>query len=73
MGKAIESTCLYETVTFKSFITALLSISKQKYLILLAKTKLVKSTFYITLFEKQLVRSYLLSDNGDFIKSIANY
>ncbi len=47
MGKAIESICLYETVTFKSFITALLSISKQKYLILLAKTKLVKSTFYI--------------------------
>ena len=50
MGKAIESTCLYETVTFKSFITALLSISKQKYLILLAKTKLVKSTFYINNF-----------------------
>jgi len=41
---------LYETVTFKSFITALLSISKQKYLILLAKTKLVKSTFYINNF-----------------------
>ena len=36
-------------------------------------TNIVKSTFYITLFEKQLVRSYLLSDNGDFIKSIANY
>jgi|Laugresbdmm110sn_1035088.scaffolds.fasta_scaffold01226_7 hypothetical protein len=50
MGKAIESICLYETVTFKSFITALLSISKQKYLILLAKTKLVKSTFYINNF-----------------------
>ena len=50
MGKAIESTCLYETFTFKSFITALLSISKQKYLILLAKTKLVKSTFYINNF-----------------------
>jgi len=50
MGKAIESICLYETVTFKSFITVLLSISKQKYLILLAKTKLVKSTFYINNF-----------------------
>ena len=33
--------------------------------------KTMKSTFYITLFEKQLVRSYLLSDNGDFIKDIA--
>jgi len=52
MGKAIESICLYETVTFKSFITALLSISKQKYLILLAKTKLVKSTFYINNFNR---------------------
>ena len=35
--------------------------------------KTIKSTFYITLFEKQLVRSYLLSDNGDFIKDIACY
>jgi hypothetical protein len=33
----------------------------------------LKPTFFITLFEKQLVRSYLLSDNGDFLRTIANY
>lgn len=30
-----------------------------------------KPKFFITLFEKQLVRSYLLSDKGDFIKKIS--
>ena len=29
-----------------------------------------KPIIYITLFEKQLIRSYLLSDNGDFLKEI---
>jgi hypothetical protein len=30
-----------------------------------------KPIIYITLFEKQLIRSYLLSDNGDFLKEIS--
>jgi Protein of unknown function (DUF3822) len=67
MGKAIESICLYETVTFKSFITALLSISKQKYLILLAKTKLVKSTFYINNFNSSAEARLLIEiGNSEF-------
>ena len=32
-----------------------------------------KPVFYITLFEKQLVRSYLLSDQGSFMKGISEY
>ena len=36
-------------------------------------TNTFKSTFYITLFERQLVRSYLLSDNGHLIKDIARH
>jgi len=32
-----------------------------------------KPKIFITLFEKQLVRSYLLSDNGDFIKKISTH
>ena len=35
--------------------------------------KTLKPTMFITLFERQLVRSYLLSDNGDFIRDIANH
>ena len=32
-----------------------------------------KPTFFITLFEKQLVRTYLLSDSGDTIKEMSNH
>ena len=32
-----------------------------------------KPIFYITLFEKQLVRSYLFSDKGSFMKDISEY
>ena len=32
-----------------------------------------KPVFYITLFEKQLVRSYLFSDQGSFMKEISEY
>ena len=33
----------------------------------------LRSTFHLTLFERQLVRSYLLSDNGNLIKEIARH
>jgi hypothetical protein len=32
-----------------------------------------KPTLYITLFEKQLLRSYLLSDNGQFFRQLSKY
>jgi hypothetical protein len=49
MGKAIESICLYETVTFKSFITVLLSISNSEFtfVILQEKTFTALATYQI--------------------------
>ena len=32
-----------------------------------------KPTLYITLFEKQLLRSYILSDHGNFINQLSEY
>ena len=47
MGNAMERICLFVTCTFKSFIGAALSISLQKYLILLLQTYTLNATFKI--------------------------
>jgi Protein of unknown function (DUF3822) len=65
IGKAIERICLLFTSTFKLFIVVTLSISKQKYLILLAKIHALNIDFKISPLINNIANTHLLAEVGN--------
>jgi hypothetical protein len=73
MGKAIERICLLVTSIFKSFIDAALSISAQKYLILLAKINVLNVAFKIPPIIDDFSALHLLIEVGNIESSLLLY